>query len=131
MGKVLATKDGGCLIGGWRFDYRNNTNQQTDVILLKLNHEGLITGMEKPSEIQIRESLVYPNPGGDLMHIRIAVQHAVARLMLFDANGRLILEQALQGTEHTINTSMLQNGTCLYKLTSPTGLNESGKWIKH
>lgn len=132
MTNLLATSDGGCLIGGSRYDYLNASEQKRDIVILKLDKHGLITNLpERATNLQIRESLVYPNPGGDVMHIRIAVQHAVARLMLFDTNGRQVLEQALQGTEHTINTSMLQNGTYLYKLTSPTGLNESGKWIKH
>jgi len=132
MTNLLATRDGGCLIGGSRFDYLNSTEPKRDVVLFKLNKSGLITSLpEVGTGFQMREALVYPNPGGNEMHIRIAMQHPVARFLLFDAQGRLVLEQALEGTTHAINTSMLQNGTYVYKLISQTGLNESGRWIKH
>lgn len=131
MGKIISTKDGGCLIGGWRYDYHNNADQQTGIILLKLDNEGLISSVDKPSEFQMRETLIYPNPGGDDMHIRIAVQHPAARFNLFDAQGRPVLEKVLHGPEHLINTSSLNKGTYIFKITSDYGLNESGKWIKY
>ncbi len=129
MSNLIATQDGGCLIGGWRFDYQNSTEDQMDIFLLKLNSEGLLTGQIEMPEFQMREAIVYPNPGSQL-HIRLAMQHPKAQLQLFDQAGRLILQQQLHQTESTVETSHLPSGVYLYHLSAPTGLNESGKWVK-
>ena len=129
MSNLIATQDGGCLIGGWRFNYQNSTEDQTDVFLLKLNNEGLLTGQAEMPEFQMREAIVYPNPGSQL-HIRLAMQHPKAQLQLFDQAGRLVLQQQLHQTESTVETRHLPAGVYLYHLTAPTGLNESGKWVK-
>ncbi len=129
MSNLIATQDGGCLIGGWRFDYQNSTEDQTDIFLLKLNSEGLLTGHAEMPEFQMREAIVYPNPGRQL-HIRLAMQHPKAQLQLFDQAGRLILKQQLHQTESTVVTAHLPSGVYLYHLSAPTGLNESGKWVK-
>jgi hypothetical protein len=129
MSNLIATQDGGCLIGGWRFDYQNSTEDQTDIFLLKLNSEGLLTGHAEMPEFQMREAIVYPNPGNQL-HIRLAMQHPKAQLQLFDQAGRLILQQQLHKTESTVETAHLPSGVYLYQLRASTGLNESGKWVK-
>ncbi|PKP47960.1 MAG: hypothetical protein CVT92_16520 [Bacteroidetes bacterium HGW-Bacteroidetes-1] len=129
MSNLISTQDGGCLIGGWRFDYQNSTEDQTDVFLLKLNSEGLLTGQVEMPEFQMREAIVYPNPGRQL-HIRLAMQHPKAQLQLFDQAGRLVLQQQLHQTESTVETAHLSSGVYLYHLTAPTGLYESGKWVK-
>jgi len=129
MMNLMATNDGGCLLGGARFDYHNATANQRDIILLKLNSEGLLTGIDKMPEFQVREAIVYPNPGNE-MNIRLAAQHPQALLRLLDQHGRIVLQQHLIGTESLVNTSYLANGIYMYQLTAPTGLSESGKWMK-
>jgi hypothetical protein len=130
MGKIISTHDGGCLIGGWKYDYQNSTTNQTDVILLKLNSEGLLVGQNELQESLLREAIVYPNPGSTLMQVRLAVQHPKALLELFDSQGKLVLSQQLHEKESRINTAQLPPGTYIYRLSAATGLNESGKWVK-
>ncbi|MBW6491631.1 MAG: T9SS type A sorting domain-containing protein [Lentimicrobium sp.] len=130
MSNLIATQDGGCLIGGWRFDYHNSIYDQTDLVLFKLNNEGLITGLQKPNAVQVREAIIFPNPVRDQMHIRLALQHPEALLILYDQNGKRVLEQQLINTESTVKITHLSPGLYLYTLTSKTGLNESGKFIK-
>ncbi len=130
MGKIIATHDGGCLIGGWKYDYQNSTTNQTDVILLKLNSEGLLVGQNELEESLLREAIVYPNPGSEAIQIRLAVQHPKALLELFDSQGKLVLSQQLHEKESRINTAHLPIGTYIYRLSAATGLNESGKWVK-
>jgi len=130
MTNLIATRDGGCLEAGTRYDYMNNPEQQTDIIVLKLNSEGLLVGDHELPETRMSEAIVYPNPGTDALQIRLAVQHPTALLELFDANGRLVLSQQLHQKESRIAVNQLPSGTYIYKLSADTGLLESGKWVK-
>ena len=130
MDKVVATHDGGCLVAGTRYDYLNTTEQETDIIILKLNSEGLILGNPENPGIKMHEAIVYPNPGNEEIKVRIAVQHKQSLFGLYDLNGRLILKENFAGTEGTVNTTFLPSGTYIYKITSEDGLYESGKWVK-
>ncbi|MDY0078877.1 MAG: T9SS type A sorting domain-containing protein [Bacteroidales bacterium] len=130
MIKLIATRDGGCLIVGTRYDYLNDPIPQTDIIVLKLNSEGLLVGQNELQESLLREAIVYPNPGSTIMQVRLAVQHPKALLELFDSQGKLVLSQQLHEKESRINTAQLPPGTYIYRLSAATGLNESGKWVK-
>ena len=130
MMNLIATRDGGCLIAGTRYDYMNNPEQQTDIILLKLNSEGLLTGNNELPETRMHEAIVYPNPGTDALQVRLAVQHPTALLELYDANGRLVLSQQLHQKENRIAVDHLPKGIYIYRLSADTGLMEKGKWVK-
>ncbi len=130
MTNLIATRDGGCLIAGTRYDYLNDPLPQTDIIVLKLNSEGLLTGQNKLQESLLREAIVYPNPGSAIMQVRLAAQHPNALLELFDSQGKLMLSQQVHEKENRINTAQLPSGTYIYRLSAATGLNESGKWVK-
>ncbi|MCK9452303.1 MAG: T9SS type A sorting domain-containing protein [Bacteroidales bacterium] len=130
MGKVVATNDGGCLVAGTRYDYRNTTQRETDIIILKLNSEGLILGTRENPGIKMQEAIVYPNPGNEEIKVRIAVQYKQSLFELFDLNGRLVLQEDFSGTEGTVNTTFLPSGTYIYKISSKDGLFESGKWVR-
>jgi hypothetical protein len=130
MTNLIATRDGGCLIAGTRYDYLNDPVPQTDIIVLKLNSEGLLVGQNELQESLLREAIVYPNPGSAIMQVRLAVQHPEALLELFNSQGKLVLSQQLHEKESRINTAQLPPGTYIYRLSAATGLNESGKWMK-
>jgi len=130
MRNLIATRDGGCLIAGTRYDYLNDPVPQTDIIVLKLNSEGLMVSQNELEESLLREAIVYPNPGSEAIQIRLAVQHPKALLELFDSQGKLVLSQQLHNKESRINTAQLPTGTYIYRLSAATGLNESGKWLK-
>jgi hypothetical protein len=130
MTNVLAARDGGCFVGGVRYDYQNNTEQQRDVILLKLNSEGLLVGVNNQQSIRMHEAIVFPNPGKDVMHLRIAAQHPFSVLTLYDLGGRQVLQHSINRQEAMVNTTGLIPGTYIYELTAPTGLYETGKWVK-
>ena len=130
MTNLIASRDGGCVVGGTRFDYQNTTVNKRDIILLKLNSEGLLTGINNPTTIQLREAIVYPNPGSSQLKVRLAVQHPQALFQLFDQGGRLVMQQQLTTTESELETNHLATGIYVYRITSSTGLNENGKWVK-
>lgn len=130
MGKVVATNDGGCLVAGTRYDYQHTSEQETDIIILKLNSDGLILGDQENPIMEMHEAIVYPNPGNEMINVRIAGQHKQSLFELFDMNGKQILQQNFTGTLGTVNTGLLKPGTYIYKITNQQGLNESGKWLK-
>lgn len=130
MGKIVATYDGGCLVAGTRYDYLNLTEQETDIIILKLNSEGLITNRHDNPVIDMQEAIVYPNPGNEVINVRIAAQHKESVFELLDMNGRHILKQNLTGTHGIIKTTFLKHGTYIYKISNNNGLFENGKWVK-
>jgi hypothetical protein len=130
MDRVYATLDGGCIVAGTRYDYLNSTEQQTDIIVLKLNNEGLLVGNHELNSGRLTEAIVFPNPGKDVMHLRIAAQHPFSVLTLYDLGGRQVLQQNINGQEAVIRTTGLAPGTYIYELSAPTGLYETGKWVK-
>ena len=127
--KVLATKDGGCLLAGTRYEYNAGVKER-DIYLVKLNSEGLIVGESENPEITMQEALVFPNPGKNEMNVRIAAQYPTSSVSLYDVNGSLVLEQDIHGKWGTINTAFLIPGTYIYRITSGDGLFETGKWLK-
>ncbi len=131
MMKLIATGDGGCIMAGTRFDYISHPNiHKRDIYILKVNSEGLITSTNgKPIDI-VHNAIVFPNPGTDLLQVRVAAQYKQSLFRLFDMNGRLVLTQDVVGKSATVNTTFLPTGTYVYKITGNKGLYESGKWIK-
>ncbi len=83
----------------------------------------------KPSPI-VHNAIVYPNPGNSVLRVRVAVQYKQSLLRLYDMNGRLVLQQKINGKLATIHTDFLPKGTYVYKITGEKGLYESGKWVK-
>jgi hypothetical protein len=70
----------------------------------------------------------YPNPGGNTLNIRTALQNA--RVEVYDMNGRLVHGQAL--TEHVtaIDAGDWAEGVYVWKVMVNGFEAERGKWIK-
>lgn len=130
MQKIIATNDGGCLIAGTRFDYQNATEEELDIHILKLNEEGLIVGGQNEILTEIREAIVFPNPGSENIKIRIAVQYPESTFELYDINSKLLVSKNIRGKWGNINTTFLRPGTYVFRIFNDDGLFESGKWIK-
>jgi len=131
MTKIKATHDGGCIAIGDRYDYQNTDEEERDIYILKLNNEGLITGNPEMPKVEMREALVFPNPGTDFLRVRIAAQYPKSTFELFDMNGNLVLKERIEGKWKQISTSFLAQGTYIYKIHNQEGLFESGKWVKN
>ena len=128
--KILATKDGGCLIGTSMYDYQNVSEPQVDMRVFKLDQYGQLVGTNEISNIQTSEAIVYPNPGNEYLKIRIAAQHPKSVFALYSIDGKLLINKKLHGRHAEINASALKPGTYIYKIFNNKGLNESGKWVK-
>ena len=127
---VIATNDGGCLIGATYYDYQHSSSPQLDMRVIKLNKHGHLVSQSESEPIQTSEAIVYPNPGNEHLKIRIAAQHPQAVFALYSIDGKLLINKKLHGRHAEINASALKPGTYIYKIFNSKGLNESGKWIK-
>lgn len=130
MQKIIASKDGGCIIAGTRYDYQNVTEEELDIHVLKLNSEGLLVGTPEESSIEMREALVFPNPGTDYLKMRVAAHYKKSIFELYDINGKIVLSEQIIGKWGEVNTVALKSGTYVYRIYNEEGLFESGKWLK-
>jgi len=130
MYEILATNDGGCLIAGTRYDYQNATEEELDIHILKLNSQGLLVGEQNHNTIQVREALVFPNPGTNYLKVRVAAQYTESIFELYDIKGKQVLTKEILGKWGDINTSFLKSGTYVYRIHNNKGLFETGKWVK-
>ncbi len=130
MQKIITTNDGGCLIAGTRYDYQNTTEEELDIHILKLNNEGLFVGNQNDINIEIREAIIFPNPGTNNLKVRIAAQYPLSTFELYDINGKQVLTEQITGKWGDINTSFLKAGTYVYRIHNVEGLFETGKWVK-
>ena len=127
--KIKAARDGGCFLASAKYDYMSGADH-TDLELIKVNHLGQFVHLPENPSIEIREAIVYPNPGTDQLNIRLAAQHAKANFQLYDNRGGLIMNQTLTKKVTQINTNFLKSGTYVFRIYNENGLYEEGKWVK-
>ena len=130
MSCIKASNDGGCIVAGNRYDFLNDTIEQLDIHILKLNGEGMLVNTPEHPGIEMHEAIVFPNPGTDRVRLRIASQYKQSTFEIFDIRGRQVLSKQIVGKWGEINTGQLIPGTYVYRIYNHKGLFESGKWIK-
>ncbi len=130
MQKIIAANDGGCIIVGTRYDYQNVSEEELDIHVLKLNSEGLLVGTPEQPGIEMREALVFPNPGTDYLKVRVAAHYKKSIFELYDISGKIVLSEQINGKWGEVNTVALKSGTYVYRIYNEGGLFESGKWLK-
>ena len=131
MSKLIATSDGGCIMAGTRFDYKTHPwVHERDIYILKVNAEGLITSTNGKSAPIVHDAIVYPNPGSNVLRVRVAAQHPESLFKLYNMSGKLVLQLPIHGKTAAFNTTFLPPATYIYTITAKTGLNEKGKWVK-
>ena len=128
---IIRTSDGGIMVTGNYFNPEAiPLVLQRDPFVLKVNSEGLILNVNNPEKPIAQEAIVLPNPGNEYLQVKLAIQHKTAHFQLFDINGRLVLEENLQGDMQRLNTSLLKQGTYIYRITASNRVIGSGKWVK-
>lgn len=123
-----ATGDGGCIMAGTILAPDNGQNQ-TDVIIIKVDSEGLITSSNKPGT-RVMNAMVYPNPGQDYLMLQTGPQNAGAIFTLTNLSGQKVIEYTVNSTIQQISTHSLPSGVFIWILDKGNSLIESGKWIK-
>lgn len=122
---ILATRDGGSFICAARF---NHETQVYDPVFLKLNSEGLLVSTTQRG-IQLKESLIYPNPAHD--HVIIESYLPAISIKIHDLSGRIVnLQNAWKG-KTAFDISVLKPGTYIISIYSHNQFVESQKFVKH
>jgi hypothetical protein len=125
---VTAASDSGILISATRYDW-NTQNYERDVIILKLDMNGCITGIQNKNNVKVSTAIVYPNPGNEIINIRTALKGCIFNL--FDTFGRQILKKPMPDRITTVKTNTLSKGTYYYSVTDNNKTIISGTWIKN
>ncbi|MBP5650347.1 MAG: T9SS type A sorting domain-containing protein [Bacteroidales bacterium] len=82
--------------------------QQVDVQLVP---EGYVPGGEAVSAIMQQQLLIYPDPVGNVMHIRADEQWQTSDAVMYDATGRQVLSFKMTGEITAVDVSKLAKGT--------------------
>ena len=125
---VKATEDGGCIVLATRFDFENDPDpNHLGTYILKLGPDGILTGIEE-SSLQVKEVLVYPNPGREL---NIATGFNNYSLTLFDINGKAVYNRRALTRDSKHDLSFLPGGLYIYRVISEKGeVLDTGKWVR-
>lgn len=123
-----ATSDGGCIMAGTILAPASPENQ-TDIIIIKVDSLGLITSTNKPGTRPM-QALVYPNPGNDYLMLQTGPQNTGAVFSLMNIQGQKLFEHIVDEATKQISTQLLLPGAYIWTLSRGNTLIETGKWIK-
>ena len=122
---VKATRDGGSFIcaGKWVPE-----TQVYDLIFIKLNNEGILSGDYSPS-VDFKQAFLYPNPVSDQLFVQTALKNAT--LFIYQIDGIMVLKYPLSQGVETIDLRNLLTGLYIYTIITPEGYHENGKFFKN
>ena len=124
---VNTTADGGCIFGASSFNYQVQ-NQERDIYILKVDSNGIITGINHDPPTGDQKTKIYPNPGKEFIYVNTTIEHATVGF--YDLTGREIFSQILFSGSNPVNVQMLKPGLYIYKILQNSEVRECGKWIK-
>ena len=124
---ILATTDGGCIIGASTNDYTIQ-GEQRDIYILKVDSNGIITGINSDPPSKKQGTRIYPNPGTELINIETTLNSSI--VYFYDLTGREICAQSLVSGNNPVNVQKLKSGLYIYKILQNSEVRECGKWIK-
>jgi hypothetical protein len=129
MHGLLSTTDGGCLLLATFFNF-TQLGSDRDILLIKVDSNGLITSMNSEPEFKISNAILYPNPGTEYINIQSGPQITGAEFYMFDMQGKPVLNEKINNTQLKVNTTNLSPGTYPWQIVFKNNVIESGKWIK-
>ncbi|MCF6171374.1 MAG: T9SS type A sorting domain-containing protein [Bacteroidales bacterium] len=124
---IVATGDGGIAVGGYRYDYLTNGEEEGDAFVIKTD-AGLWVSNPEYNFIPVHSALVYPNPGNNQLNLRTTLKNTVFRL--YDVFGNLVIEKGVNNLETPIDTQNLPRGTYFWTISQNSSIVDRGKWIK-
>jgi hypothetical protein len=126
---VVATKDGGAILVGTRYDYQTQSNI-CGIYLVKVNGNGVLTNDDHNRPPIVHDAIVFPNPGSDYLIIESGPQISGAQFMMTTINSKQIVSKTLDTGKITVPTQFLQSGTYVWQVVFKDRIIETGKWIK-
>lgn len=128
MSTMDATSDGGCIIAGM-FYTPERPEKMLDVVVIKVDSMGLITGPDKIKDL-VKNAVLFPNPGSDYLMVQSGPQIAGAKFTLYNTPGYAVLTTKLESTYQQIDTRSLTSGLYLWQIVYRDKIVDQGKWIK-
>ena len=125
---VLATSDGGCLLTGTRYDHLTQFEER-DVVIIKIDSTGSITGVNNLPAIKLQEMILYPNPVEEELNIHVGGHTEIIRVEIYSMQGRLMVSYD-DFLLHTIKVSNLPSGQYLLKASCRDGQVMTEKFLK-
>jgi hypothetical protein len=121
---LTALKNNDCLVAGARYDWRNNTELERDIILYKISSDGIVVSTPEISEPDFK---LFPNPARDYMNIQFGdLQnniHESSMLNIYDVFGRLVYSHHCKDlNDYIIDVSGFSSG--IYFLTVKLDTNQ-------
>lgn len=126
---IKATSDGGCLLLGSTFNDQLQYNER-DIIIIKVDSNGIVTGDHGHQEIQSHDAIVYPNPGTDYLIIESGPQISGATFTMTDMQGKSVFHTTLNQRSVRLSTNNQSPGVYLWSITYGNKIVETGKWVK-
>lgn len=116
-----ATSDNGCLMYGFKHDYRNEPDI-AQLYILKVDTEGNITSSTTIPYFE-NKFKIYPNPFSERIQIETDFDFTRSGLLLevSDESGRVLLSKSISGEGESINTRHLSEGTYFCTLRDKYG----------
>ena len=126
---ITATSDGGCIMYSPR--YNHNALQQVDVIIIKVDGNGLVTST---TSIPMPQQTItpYPNPSNGQLNFKKEDPSVSSRfdVNIFDISGKLVFQKRETDLTETFDLSHLSEGNYMYQITSENAIVAVGKWVK-
>ncbi|MBA3898751.1 MAG: T9SS type A sorting domain-containing protein [Bacteroidetes bacterium] len=129
---LVATRDGGALILGGKWDWRNNPVKQGDTYIIKIDRYGNFVpkvGVGINEHFEVKNILLYPNPSHNKLNINIGMYKSL-HLKIYNIQGSLVAEQTLQSGINSIDVSGFSKGIYTYLIEGEKGFFEKGKFVK-
>ncbi|NQT76522.1 MAG: T9SS type A sorting domain-containing protein [Bacteroidetes bacterium] len=124
---VVATTDGGVLLAGTK-ETVGGIQLHRNGYIIKFDSTGCQTEIPEGSMVQVKEALVYPNPGNSFLTVRTANKGCT--LVLYNQLGYTVFEKRITSIISTYNVESLAAGTYYYSIIQNNKSIDSGTWIK-
>ncbi|OYT14451.1 MAG: hypothetical protein B7C24_18270 [Bacteroidetes bacterium 4572_77] len=111
---VLATSDGGAVLMATKYEHGDYGPYERDIVLLKVDENGLITSNNGELPIPIKNAIVLPNPGHDYLELHTA--EYPSELLLYDINGKIVKSEEIHQNKTRINTKNLNSATYIWQV---------------
>jgi len=130
---LRATTDGGCLLSCTRYD-ETIQNEELDIIILKIDSNGLLTSTNDDFSIPVNRLAIAPNPATNYVSIRYPdiFGKNEKKIVIYNARGSAVLtvDATWEASEINLNISNLPAGLYLVELIIDGKRTGTGKMIK-
>jgi hypothetical protein len=119
--KVLATKDGGVLLAGTKYNAATANGLEHDIYVIKLDSLGnFVTGTGASFGTTVHDFIVYPNPATTHLTLKYSPPKTTGRATVFNATGMKVSEIILPTGSHSHQLDISQYPSGLYLLKIET-----------